>query len=188
MGKMYLGIVLFAGPHVISALWPALRNRLSARLGENAFKGIFSLASLVGLALMIWGIWATRGTDSMVYVPVAGMKHVTMTLVLIGFVLIASNQGKGYIRRWLQHPFSIGIALWSIGHLLSNGRSAALWFFGTMLFLTLLDIGVNMARGEKAVFEPRAKRDGIAVVAGLVAFAIMMLLFHPYVIGVPIAG
>jgi uncharacterized membrane protein len=186
---IYLGIFLFAGMHLFSMLFPAVRNRLSARLGENAYKGLYSLSSLVGLVLMGIGYWQERHgemADVFYYEPSQGARHATISLALVGFILIASNDGKGYIRKWIRHPFSIGIALWSIGHLLANGERYVVPIFVTFLALSIIDIVLGFARGGAHHFAPQIKRDIIAVVAGFVAFAIFAFGFHPYILNLPV--
>ena len=185
---LILGMLLFAGPHFASSLAPAQRDRLKARFGEGAYKGIYSIASLIGLVLMIYAYWATRTSGDMLYVPSGTMRHATMGLATSGLILISASRGKGHIRLWLQNPFSIGVALWAIGHLLSVGKFAADWFWLTVLAVALVDIIVSMTRGKKPEFQASWRSDIIAVVVGLVLTGLLVSLFHPYVLGVRLAG
>ena len=185
---LYFGIVLFGGCHLFSILFPAVRNRLKAWWGENVYKIIYSLASAAGIALMFWGYSLTRGNGEIIYVPMAGAKHITMLSVLLGFICISAFHSKGYIKKWLQNPFSIGISLWSIGHLLANGKTPVVLIYLTFLIVSVLDIAANMKRGNRADFEPKVKSDVIAVVVGLVIYVLLLFVFHPYVIGVRVAG
>ena len=78
MTVLIWGMVLFFGAHLLS-LTPA-RAPLYARLGEKAYKGIYSVVSLVGLGLMIWGFGLARsGPDAarIVYDPVMGSSHLS---------------------------------------------------------------------------------------------------------------
>lgn len=188
MFSLILGMLLFAGPHFASSLAPAQRDRLKARFGEAAYKGIYSIVSLIGLILMIYAYWATRDSGDMLYVPSGTMRFATMGLATLGIILIAAREGKSHIRLWLQNPFSIGIALWAIGHLLSIGKFAADWLWLTVLAVALIDIAVSMARGKRPEFQPTWRSDIIAVVVGLVVTGLLVSLFHPYVLGVRLAG
>lgn len=189
MGALLPGIVLFAVPHLFSGLLPDARVNLMSRFGEGPYKGVYSLISLIGLILMFYAYWVTRGSGDMVYTPDGHLRHATMGLATIGMICIAAFHGKSHIRLWLQNPFSIGIALWSIGHLLSVGKTAAVWIWGTFLVIALIDIAVSMARGKKPNFEPRWRSDIIAVIVGLILTALLVTLFHPYVLGVyPLQG
>ena len=185
---LILGMLLFAGPHFVSSLAPAQRDRLKALFGEGVYKGVYSLVSLIGLVLMIYAYWATRDSGDMLYVPLGTMRLATMGLATLGLILISASHGKSHIRLWLQNPFSIGIALWAIGHLLSVGKFAADWFWLTVLVVAVVDIAASMARGKKPEFQPTWRSDIIAVVVGLVVTGLLVSLFHPYVLGVRLAG
>ena len=182
------GILAFALPHLFASLFPAVRDRLLARFGEGAYKGIFSLMSLIGVIAMAYAYWTTRTSGEILFEPAGTMRHATMGMATLGMILIAAGQGKSHIRLWLQNPFSIGIALWSAGHLLSVGKFAADWFWITVLAVALVDIAASMARGKKPDYQPVWRSDVIAVVAGLGVTALLVLFFHPFVLGVNLAG
>jgi uncharacterized membrane protein len=188
MIALYVGILLFGGLHLWSIFCPAMRNRLYQRFGEQAYKGVYSLVSVLGLLFIGLGYALTNDLGFYLYQPSAGAMHITMLLVLVGFVLIASNGGKGYIRKWVKHPFSIGICLWAIGHLISNGETAVVLIFGMFLVISIFDIAFAVSRGKLPNHKPEIKRDVIAVVAGLAAYAVMLFLFHPYVLGIKVVG
>jgi uncharacterized membrane protein len=188
---LYLGILLFAGPHLFGILWPTNRNNLRTSLGTGAYKGLYSLLSLAGLVLLVLAYRNGRGDPvafANLYEPLSNLKHLMFTLVLVGFILIAASHGKGYIKSWVKQPMSLGIGLWATGHLLMNGERTVVYIFATFLLISLLDIVLSTARGKVAVFEPRIRSDIIAVVAGTALFLVMMLGFHPYVLGIPVTG
>lgn len=188
MNSLVLGIILFAAPHFLSSCAPAQRDRLKARFGESQFKAVYAIVTWIGLILMVYAYWVTRASGQMLYVPQGTMRHVTVALATLGMILLAAGNGKSHIRLWLQNPFSIGIALWAIGHLLSVGKLAADWLWLTMLAVALVDIGVSMARGKKPEFQPTWGSDIIAVVVGLALTGLLVSLFHPYVLGVRLAS
>jgi uncharacterized membrane protein len=189
MDYLIAGIAVFAGVHLFSLLLPGQRNVLKARMGEGPYKGIYSLVSLAGLALMIWGFWTVSSdpaTSSVVYEPAPWARHVTMLLVLLGFISLSGFHGKGYVKRWLRNPFSIGVVFWSVGHLLSNGMQHDIQLFGTFLVLAVLDIVLSMVRGKRPGHEPQIRSDMIAVVSGVVLYAVFLFGVHPYIFNVPI--
>ena len=129
--------------HFFGMFAPEARGRIMAQMGEGPWKGVYSLVSLIGLALMIYGWVASSNAPEeadFVYVPAAWARHAAMLLVLIGFILIGAAHGKGNIKLWVKQPMSIGIALWAIGHLLANGEKADIWLFGSILLLAVVDI------------------------------------------------
>jgi uncharacterized membrane protein len=189
MGTLIAGIAIFAGAHLFSLLLPGLRDQLKLRLGEGPYKGLYSLVSLAGLALMIWGFWSlssgpAAGDD--IYVPAKSSRHVTMLLVLLGFICLGAFHGRGYLKLRLRNPFSVGIVLWSFGHLLSNGRLYDVLLFGTFLLLAVLDIILSTARGKRPAHEPNIRSDVTAVVSGVVLYAVFLFGVHPYIFNLPI--
>jgi uncharacterized membrane protein len=189
MPYLIAGIAVFAGPHLFSMLLPGHRAGLLQRWGEGPFKGLFSLVSLAGLGLMIWGFWTLRSGPSAgdyAYVPAGSMRHVTMLLVLLGFICIGSFHGKGYLKLWLRNPFSVGIVLWSFGHLLSNGRVHDVLLFGTFLVFAVLDIVLSTARGKRPGHEPEIRSDVIAVIVGAALYAVFLFGVHPYIFNTPV--
>jgi uncharacterized membrane protein len=189
MGYLIFGIAVFGGMHVFSMLLPQQRDGLKARVDEGPYKGLYSLISLVGIALMIWGFWtqtADPAASSVVYEPAPGARHVTMLLVLLGFISLSGFHGKGYVKHWLRNPFSVGIVLWSFGHLLSNGMLHDVLLFGTFLLLAVLDIILSTVRGKRPGHVPQIRSDMTAVVSGVVLYAIFLFGVHPYIFNVPI--
>jgi uncharacterized membrane protein len=184
MNVLIWGMILFFGAHLFSMT--PLRAPVFAKLGEKAFKGIYSLVSLAGLGLMIWGFTLARsGPDAarIVYDPLMGSSHATMLLVLLAMILLASAHMKGYIRMIVQQPMSAGVALWAAGHLLVNGNLSEVLLFGGFLVLSILDIIVSTARGKVPTHTPQVKYDIMAVVGGVVVYGIF-LMSHQWLFGV----
>ncbi|QIG50622.1 NnrU family protein [Nordella sp. HKS 07] len=189
MSLLIIGIVIFVGAHLVVMLNPRLRDSLSGSLGEGPYKGVFSLVSLLGLALMIYGFYTTRGMlegDDYLYTPAPWTRHAAMTLVLLGFIFVGASHGKGYLKRWLKQPMSIGIGLWAVAHLLANGDRPGVVMFGAILALAVIDIILSTARGKVPTHEPRLRSDVIAVIVGIVLYAIFLFVIHPYVFNLPI--
>jgi uncharacterized membrane protein len=189
MTLLLVGIVLFGGIHLFSMLAPASRDRMRQRMGEGPWKGIYSLVSLVGLVLIIWGFVGTRSgpeAADILYIPAPWTRHAAMLLVLLGFISLSAFHGKSHIKLWLQQPMSIGVALWAFAHLLANGRVADVVLFGFFFLIALLDIVLSTARGKIPHYEPTLRSDIIAVVVGIILYLIFLLLFHPYVVGIRI--
>src|SRR5690606_41475262 len=58
-----------------------------ARIGEPAWKGLYTLVSIIGLVVMIYGYGAARVDPTVLWVPPAWGRHVTALLSLVAFVL-----------------------------------------------------------------------------------------------------
>ena len=54
LAVMIAGLVLFLGVHTLTTQRD-LRARLVASMGEGGYKAGYALASLLGLALIVWG-------------------------------------------------------------------------------------------------------------------------------------
>lgn len=191
MTFLYIGALLFAGTHLFSILFPALRDALRSRLGEKPWKGLYALVSLTGLVLMIIGYMGSRAgpaTADILYEGWYEMRHLTMLLVLVAFILVGASHGKGYLKSWLHNPMSIGIVLWAGSHLMVNGQRADVWLFAPFLVIGLADIVMSEIRGKRPQHTPRLRSDVIAVVVGVVLYLVFAFGFHPYVLNVPVTG
>jgi uncharacterized membrane protein len=189
MTLLIIGIVIFGAIHLFVMLAPSARDRIKAQMGEGPWKGLFSLASFLGLALIIWGFSRARAeadAADFLYVPAEWTRHAAMLLVLLAFIAVSSFHGKGYMKLWLKQPMSVGIALWACAHLLANGREYHLILFGFFLILALLDIVLSTLRGKIPHYEPRIRSDIIAVVMGVVLYCVFLFGFHPYILHTPI--
>jgi uncharacterized membrane protein len=188
MNILILGLIVFFGVHVLSYA-RGLRGNLVARMGEGSYKGFYSLLSALGLGLIVWGYARTRAGPAaadILYWPPAWGRHATMLLVLLAMLSIAIFLHKGRLKLWLRHPSSIGVALWAVGHLLSNGKFASVVLFGSFLLFALFDIAVNSMRGNVPDFVPKPRHDAISIMAGLLLYAFFLFIFHPYVLNLPI--
>jgi uncharacterized membrane protein len=184
-----LGGLLFVVPHLWSSALPGRRDEVKERLGEARFKGLFALCTMAGLVLLITGYvhgrWYGGAFDSL-YEPWLPGRHLLMLLALLMFILLGAAGGKGYLKAWLRHPMSIGIALWAVGHLLVNGERPVVWLFGSLLAVAVADLVFSFARGKAPNHVPQIKSDIRAVVIGLVVYALFLFGFHPYILQVPV--
>src|SRR4051794_20176129 len=68
---MILGLALFLGVHLIPA-FPPLRRAIAGP-AERRYKGMFSIASAIGLVLIVAGYWSWGPTDR-VFAPVMAAR------------------------------------------------------------------------------------------------------------------
>jgi uncharacterized membrane protein len=181
MVYLYSGIILFFGVHLIPA-FSGVKRGLQTRLGMRGYRALFALVALLGLGLMIWGR-VVSGHDA-VYEPPAWGKPVTFMLVLFAFILLASANMKGRIRKIVRHPMLLGVLLWSVGHLLVNGDRASLWLFGSFALFSLVAIFSPNLRGAPAAFEVKSAHDIRAFVGGIVLYGVFVAFLHGWLMGV----
>ena len=94
---MILGLVLFLGVHVLTSL-RELRASLVNAMGEGAYKGVYSLVSAAGLALIVWGFAHYRATGWIdVWTPPTAFRHITVALMLPAVILVVASYIRGRI-------------------------------------------------------------------------------------------
>lgn len=134
MTILILGLLLFLGLHSIRIVADGWRTAQVKRLGENTWKGIYSLLSLAGFGLIVWGFGLARQQPVVLWIAPVGMKHVAALLTLVAFVLLAAAYvPRNALKSRLHHPMLLAVKVWAFAHLLSNGRLADLALFGAFL-------------------------------------------------------
>jgi uncharacterized membrane protein len=185
MFYLVLGLVLFLGVHSLSIVAPGWRDRTAARLG-NAWMGLYSLVSIAGFVVIIWGYGIARRNPMMLYVPPAWTQYVTAVLMLPVFPLFLAAYFPGRIKAALQHPMLISVMLWGLAHLITTGTLANVVLFGGFLAWAVVDrISYRWRTPRPNPGAPPSNlNDGIAIVAGLVIYAVFEHWLHARWIGV----
>ena len=185
---LVLGLVIFLGVHSVRMLADGWRTRTRARMGEGAYKGFYSLASVLGFALIVWGFGVARQQPVLLWSPPVAMRHVAALLTLISFVLLAAAYVPGNgIKARVHHPMVLGVKVWALAHLLANGTLAHVVLFGSFLAWAVWNFIASRKRdrADGVQYPPgRAGSTAVTVVAGLVAWAVFALLLHGWLIGV----
>jgi uncharacterized membrane protein len=187
---LYLGALLFGGPHLFSTLLPWVRDSLKAAWGEKAWKGTYSLASLLGIVFFVLAYRAMGegAYGDALYEVSPGARHAVMLASLLMFILVGASHGKGHIKNLVRHPMSLGIALWSGAHLLANNERAVVWMFATFFVVAVADLVFSFVRDKRPDHVPQVKSDIRAVVIGMVLYVVFLFGFHPYILSVPVVG
>ena len=185
-----IGLVLFLGSHLFTTFRTA-RAGLVERFGAGPYRGLYTLVSLAGLGLIIWGFgrYRAEGMVQLWYPPV-WTRHLALTLMWFAFVaLAASGPLPGKIRGWLRHPMLAGVKIWALAHLLVNGDLGGLLLFGSFLAFAVYDRIVVNRRGDMGAPASSSFTQGDAMVLGIGTLAYVAMLFaHPYLIGVAVIG
>ena len=90
MTVLVLGLLLFLGVHSVRIFADDWRTRTIARMGAGGWKGAYSVVSLIGFALIIWGFGLARQQPVMVWAPPVGMKHLNSLFTLVAFILLVA--------------------------------------------------------------------------------------------------
>ena len=190
MSLLYLiaGLLLFLGVHSTRVFADGWRNQTRARIGEMPFKGMYSLLSLAGFMLLIWGYGVARQQPVVLWSPPVAMRHIAALLTLIAFVLLAATYVPGnQIRARLHHPMVLGVKVWAFANLLSNGTLSAVVLFGSFLVWAIVLFAASRRRDrrEQTVYASgTAGATAITVIVGVVAWAVFALWLHKAWIGV----
>ena len=188
MFAMVLGLVLFLGVHSTRIVADDWRGRQIARMGENGYKGLYSLVSLGGLVLLIWGYGLTRTTPVELWSAPIWTRHLASLLTMAAFVLLAAAYVPGTrLKAAVGHPMVLGVKVWAVAHLLSNGRLADLVLFGAFLVWSVVLYAASRRRDRRLGIRYPAgavSRDALAIVVGLGAWAAFAFWLHAALIGV----
>ncbi|TIN37282.1 MAG: NnrU family protein [Mesorhizobium sp.] len=181
---LVFGLVIFFGIHSVRIAAGSFRDEQIAT-NERRWKGLYSLVSIIGFVLIVWGWSLYRPNAPEIYEPPSWGRHVASVLVLAAFVFLAAAYlPTGSIKHRLKHPMLVGIILWAIGHLLANGDLASLLVLGAFLVYAIVELIAVIPRGDPAPAVVRPRSDLIAVGIGLVAFALFGLWLHGWLFGV----
>lgn len=183
-----LGLVIFIGSHLTRVVAPDWRLRRIAA-GEGAFKGLYSLVSLIGLGMIIWFYQDAAAASPVLYEPPVWMKHINALLMLLALIALGVFQfPAGRLKPMLKHPMLLSVKLWALGHLLANGTLAALLLFGGFLawaVVVRISAKKREARGETMpVAAGPVKWDVAAVLLGLALYGALVMGGHAWLFGV----
>ena len=192
MSYLVLGLVLFLGVHSVRIVADGWRTEMRARIGELPWKGLYSLVSIVGLALIVWGYGLARQQPVVLWVPRIGMRHAASLLTLIAFILLAAAYvPRNALKARLHHPMVLGVKVWALAHLLSNGNLADVLLFGGFLLWAVVDFRAarQRDRAQGTVYAPgTAAGTGATLVVGAAAWAGFAFWAHTLLIGVSPLG
>lgn len=191
MTLFLVGLILFLGVHSVAIVAPAWRDAQLAQRGEKAWKGLYSVVSIAGFALMLYGYGMARQAPVVLYTPPAALRHVALLLMLPVFPLLLATYLPGRIRTSTRHPMLLAVKFWATAHLLANGTLADVLLFGGFLAWAVAD---RIAAKRRAVprpvpgAPPSPMNDVIALLGGLALYALFVLWLHRVWIGVSPLG
>jgi uncharacterized membrane protein len=182
------GLVLFLGVHSTRMLADGWRSRAIERLGAKPWKAVYTLASIAGLALVVWGYGVARQQPVQLWNPPAGLRHLAALLTWLAFVLLAAAEVPGnQIKARLHHPMLLGTKVWALAHLLANGTLAGAILFGSFLLwsVTMFAGARRRDRRDAVLYTPgTAGRTAITLAAGTLAWAMFAFWLHGLLIGI----
>lgn len=185
---LIIGLVIFFGTHLFSAYRSREPGKdIRAKMGQGPYMGLYSLVSIAGFALIVWGYGAARPAP-ILYMPPAWFAHINLVLMLFAMVfLAAAYMPTGNIKKAVKHPMLLAVKIWATGHLLANGELNSVLLFGSFLAYGVLDRIAVKKRGDNGPgpdVKANVMGDVGAVVVGLGAYAAIAHWLHPILFGV----
>ncbi len=184
MALLIIGIIVFLGVHLLPT-FRDLRENLIGRLGENGYKALFSILSILGFVLVVWGF--AKAPVIQVWSPPNWTRYLAMVLMVPVFILLVAAYVPGQIKAKVKHPFVDAISTWALAHLIANGDLASIILFGSFLAYSVFDrINLKRRPATGLVTVPEAgpaRNDLIAVVGGVILYVVFLVWLHPLLIG-----
>jgi uncharacterized membrane protein len=190
LGVLIIGLAVFLGSHLF-VIRRDNRAAVIAWIGLFAYRALFAVVAIAGLALIVWGFWQYRAHDWIqVWSPPAFMRHITIGLMLIAVILFVSVVVPSHIKTKAKHPVLAATKIWAFAHLLSNGDLGSILLFGSFLAWAVYARIAAKRRGDGgATAAPSGwTNDIIVVLLGIVIYLALGYAFHPILIGVPVFG
>jgi uncharacterized membrane protein len=188
MSVLILGLVIFLGVHSARVFAEGFRSATIARRGEMAWKGVYTLLSIAGFVLIVWGFGLARQQPVLLWNPPVWTRHLAALLLLPAFVLLVAAYVPGNsIKARLHHPMVLGVKTWALAHLIANRWLAGAVLFASFLVWAALSFRAARARDSAAgtVYAPGRLVPTVAtVVVGLVLWAVFAMWAHGWLIGV----
>ena len=188
MGALILGLLLFLGMHATRIVADGWRTQVITRRGPAAWKGLYTVVSIVGFGLIVWGYGQARLDPQILWASPRWTRHLAGLLMLLAMVLLVAAYVPGNgLKARLHHPMVLAVKVWAVAHLLANNTVADVLLFGSFLLWAVLDFRAARQRDRAAaVVYPagRAAATALTLVLGVVAWAVLAFWAHQYLFGV----
>ena len=192
MAILVLGLIIFLGLHSTRIFAEGGREKAIARLGEGPWKGIYSLLSVVGFVLIVWGFAEARYTAPALWHAArrGPAPHHHFDAPRDGAARRLFLQAEPY-HRCGPSPDGVERRRFGLAHLISNGSAADLVLFGAFLVWAAADLVSSYARDRRngVVYpEPKWSATAGALVVGLAFWAVLAFWLHYRLFGVSPLG
>jgi uncharacterized membrane protein len=188
MTLLVAGLIVFLGTHSVRIFADGFRTRQIAKIGEKPWKTAYSVVSLIGFVMIVYGYGAARMEPTILWIPPVWTRHLAALLTIPAFILLAAAYVPGTrIKAWVGHPMVLGVKVWAFAHLIANGTLADVLLFGGFLAWAVADYIAARRRDRRAGIVYAAgplSRDIAAVAIGLVAWVVFAMWLHVILIGV----
>jgi uncharacterized membrane protein len=184
MIALLAGLMLWSLVHFSRSLVPQFRQHLIAKLGLTAYKAIFAGVVLLSLVLMVYGWKATP--PELLYPTPSYSKHITALVMAVAMVFFLAARAPTNLKRYWRHPQLMGVVMWSLAHLASNGDlRSVLLFVGLGSWAVVQIVLINRREGKWVRPAKQALRGDLALaVISVTIYAVFVLGLHQWLFGV----
>lgn len=192
MTQLLLGLLIVLAVHSVRLFADDWRTRMLIRLGRPAWLVLFSLLSLLGLVLLVWGFALVREQPTVLWSPPPALRHPALALLALSFILLAAAAVPGnHLKARLQQPLLLAVKTWALAHLLVNGMLAHGLLFGAFLAWSVLAYRAARQRDRRAgtvYARGRTLPTVVTLVLGLLGWLVFANWLHGWLIGIrPVA-
>ncbi|MEP5569110.1 MAG: NnrU family protein [Halioglobus sp.] len=186
MTLLIVGVLLWSVVHFIPSVGLPFKQSLVAKLGENGYKGVFSLLLVAALLLIVFG-WRSIDQPIHLYTLPLWTRHLGMLLIVIAFVLFVAAGVPTRIKQVIRHPQLTGLLIWAAAHLMMNGDSRSLVLFGGLGIWALLEmVFINQREGQWVKPEVPGMGQEIKILVISAVVVAVVIFAHPWLAGVAI--
>lgn len=194
MIELTCALILLLLTHAVPSS-TSVRPYLVRTFGLRGFRVLYSLLSV---AVVVWLVFAYRGTADSPWLWTAPYwsRWLAVTAMPVALWLVASRlmqrpgQTRSGIYRLIPAPGSTGLTIWALLHLLNVGQARALLLFAAFAVISLAAAVKNTLASRQKPPQPLTVGDFKWHPLAAAIFAWLLLLAaHPHVIGVdPLLG
>jgi len=193
MALLIIAALVWIGIH-IGLAGTSARGTIAARIGEGPFRLVFSALSVAAIFFLVrswheapttvlwalpnwlhWVLAAAMLPAFILFVASLSPRNPTM----VGRETMIAEPPRG-IQRVTRHPMLWSFAIWAGVHVLGNGDTAAIVFFGAFLITALVgmpSVDAKLARRDPAAW------GALAAVTSIVPFAAIVQRRNRFVAG-----
>ena len=186
MTLLILGLIIFLGSHAF-VRFRGPRDQMATKLGAQPYRGVFSLISLAGFVLLIYGYGQYRAAGMIpVWTPPTFLSHISLLLMLPVMIFLIAAYSPGKIKAAVVHPMLGAVKIWALAHLLANGDLGSILLFASF-FAWALFARIRLGKAER-VSVPMGTGDWIAIGGGVAVWVAFIAGLHKRLIGVSVFG
>lgn len=103
---LFIGLLIFFGVHLIPS-FANIRLKIISTMGEGAYKGLYSVLSLIGITLIVYS--KSTAVFQPIWEPPFWSKYIVIFVMVISFYFFAAAEIKSNVKRFFRHPMLLGV-------------------------------------------------------------------------------